>query len=120
LNHGERSVRTSEAAACAGRQGRFWHMHETLFALQNEVWATGNDQLVALMQRYAQQLDGLDQDAFAQCMNDRAELDRLQANDAEQRSRGITLQPIFEIGGMRLFGARPIEEFAEVIEQALP
>jgi len=119
LNHGERSVRTSEAAACAGQQGRFWHMHEILFALQNEVYATGNDQLVALMQSFAQQLEGLDQDAFAQCMNDRVELDRLQANDVEQRSNGITWQPIFDIGDVRLFGPRPIEEFADVIEQAL-
>ena len=119
LNHGERSVRTSEAAACAGLQGQFWQMHEMLFELQNEVWATSNDQLVERMQGYAQELDGLDQEAFAQCMNERTTLERLQTADAEQRRLGITLQPVFDIGDARLFGVRPIEEFVDVIEQAL-
>lgn len=119
LNHGERSERASEAAACAGRQGRFWQMHKWLFENQDAVWATSNDGLVDLMLGFAAQLEGLDQAAFAQCLNDRLTLPTLQAADAEQRARGITSQPIFEIGPQRLVGLPSFDALAAVIEEAL-
>ncbi len=119
LNHGERSERASEAAACAGQQGRFWQMHALLFENQDSVWATANDGLVGLMLNFAAQLEGLDQAALAQCLNDRITLPALQAADAEQRARGITSQPIFEIGAQRLVGLQSFDALAAVIEEAL-
>jgi protein-disulfide isomerase len=121
LNHGEHSERASEAAACAGQQGKFWEMHAVLFEKQSETWgASGSDALLALMQSHAAALDGIDQDAFAQCMQSRATLDALKSADAEQRGRGITVQPVFEIGAERIFGTQPLEVFAKAIEGALP
>ncbi len=119
LNHGERSERASEAAACAGRQGQFWPMHKLLFENQAAVWGTSGDGLVNLMLDFAAQLAGLDQTAFAQCLSDRVTLPALQAADAEQRSRGITSQPIFEIGPRRLVGLQSFDAMAAVIEEAL-
>jgi protein-disulfide isomerase len=116
LNHSERSERASEAAACAGRQGKFWEMHGLLFQDQPTLWRTGNAEQLNLMLSFAEKIDGLDGATFAQCMNDRATLPQLQAADAEQRSRGITIQPVFEIGEQRLFGALPLESFAKVID----
>lgn len=118
LNHGERSVRASEAAACAGRQGQFWPMHKLLFENQPTTWATGKDGLADLMQGFAAQLEGLDQAAFTQCLNDRTTLAALQAADAEQRTRGITVQPIFEIGEKRIIGSQAFEVFAAAIDAA--
>jgi protein-disulfide isomerase len=119
LNYAERSLRASEAAACAGRQDRFWQMHEVLFEKQGDTWATDNDGLVELMLGFGRQIDGLDQDAFAACLADRSTLDALTAADAEQRGRGITAQPIFELGAQRLFGYQPVDRMAAAIEEEL-
>lgn len=118
LNHGERSLRSSEAAACAGRQGQFWQMHKLLFENQSAIWSTGNDGLIDLMLGFAAQLTGLDQAAFAQCLHDRTTLAALQAADAEQRTRGITVQPIFEIGEQRIIGSQAFEIFTAAIKAA--
>ena len=116
LNHGERSLRASEAAACAGRQGQFWAMHNLLFENQSATWNTSGSGLIELMLDFAAQLDGIDQRAFAQCLNDRTTLAALQAADAEQRTRGITVQPIFEIGEQRIIGAQAFETLAAAID----
>lgn len=114
LNHAERSLRTSEAAACAADQGRFWAMHELLFERQDTVWATSPADLPALMRGYAAEI-GLDTAAFDACVADGAALALVQALDAEQRLRGITVQPIFEIGDRRLVGIQSVETFEALI-----
>ena len=97
LNIGEGSVRAAEAAACAGQQGQFWQMHRLLFQRQREI--PRGDALVAGLQQFATALPGLDQAAFATCLKERTTLQHVEATDAEQRQRGITSQPIFEISG---------------------
>ncbi len=119
LNHGERSERASEAAASAGLQGQFWPLHALLFEEQPTVEQTSSAGLVKLMLGYAARLDGLDQAAFATSMNARATLATIKAADAEQRKRGITSQPIFEIGTQRLLGLQSFESMQRVIEKAL-
>lgn len=120
LNHGERSERASEAAASAGRQGQFWAMHAILFEEQGTVEDTPNAQLVALMRRFAATLPGLDQAAFARSLDERATLAAIKAADAEQRKRGISSQPIFEIGERRLLGLQSFEAMQRAIDAALP
>jgi protein-disulfide isomerase len=115
LNHGERSLRTTEAALCAAQQDRFWEMHELLFVRQADVWATSEAEQIPLMQGYAAEL-GLDQAAFDACIAEGAALEQAIAWDAEQRTRGITSQPIFEVNGQRLFGAQPFAAFQQAIE----
>lgn len=116
LNHGERSLRASEAAACAGRQGRFWHMHEILFQRQPEVERASGTALVALMRQFAAEIPDLDQAAFSSCLTGHETLAGLQAADAEQRARGIRSQPIFEIGPRRLLGYQSLESIGAAID----
>jgi predicted DsbA family dithiol-disulfide isomerase len=70
------------------------------------------------MSAYSREL-GLDQAAFSTCMSSGEMAAQVQAWDAEQRERGITIQPIFEIDGQRLVGAQPFETFQSVIEGTL-
>ena len=122
LNHGERSDRASEAAACAGQQGQFWQMHELLFQRQREIPRGDDAALVAGMQQFAATLPGLDQAAFATCMAERTTFQYLETTDAEQRTRGIRSQPIFEISGpggsQRLVGLPSVEALSEAIDKA--
>ncbi len=122
LNHRERSIRTSEAAACAGLQGQFWQMHELLFQRQREVPRGDDAALVAGMLQFAAALPGLDQAAFSTCMTERTTLQHVQATDAEQRQRGIRSQPIFDISGpggsQRLVGLPSVEALSAAIDKA--
>jgi protein-disulfide isomerase len=117
LNHGELSNRASEAAACAGRQGQFWAMHALLFERQRELSSPGG--IVDLLLGFARELP-LNQTAFRQCLTRRETLAALEAADAEQRRRGITVQPVFEIGTRRIFGVQPVEAMTQAIELELP
>ncbi len=114
LNHGERSLRTSEAAFCAGQQGRFWAMHSLLFARMDQVWATPELEQIALMRQYITEL-GLDPIAYDGCVASGSARTQVQSLDAEQRSRGIIGQPTFEINGVRLVGYQSFERFQQVI-----
>lgn len=118
LSFGERSVRTAEASACASRQGYGWQMHDVLFQNQGEVWNTAEDQMIPLMKKYAETVKGLDQAKFAACIETRQMQKIIEDADAEQRTRGITTRPIFEIKGQRIAGVQPIEAFDVFINAA--
>jgi protein-disulfide isomerase len=122
---GEPPARASEAAACAGKQGQFWSMHEILYEHQSDIFgAAGTEQLLALMKQFASQLDGLDQATFAQCMAQRATLPAVQASDQERRRRGIIVRPVFEIGDKadnirRIVGFRDVGAMSAELDAAL-
>lgn len=116
LNHGERSIRTSEAAQCAGQQGQFWQMHEVLFARQETTERTAPAGLAPLLQRWAAELPNLDTAAFNGCLVERTTQQAIQAADTAQRRLGITSQPIFEIGGMRLLGLQSLAQISDAVD----
>jgi protein-disulfide isomerase len=118
LNHGQRSLRTSEAAVCALEQGQFWPMHDLLFARLDELWSIPEAELPALMTRYAVEL-GLDEQRFGQCLAAGKALAQVQAWDAEQRAQGIRQQPTFVINDVRLLGFQPFAVFQQTIDELL-
>lgn len=116
LNHGERSLRASEAAECANQQGQFWAMHDLLFVRLDQLWSVPESELPALTRQFAVEL-GMDDATFAACQADGVAAQQVQAWDAEQRSRGITLQPTFEIGEQRFVGLQPFAVFEQVLAE---
>lgn len=125
LNHGERSERASEAAACAGRQGKFWQMHEVLFAKQGDTWGASGAGLMPLMLAHGKTIEGLNLTTFEACLKDRITLPQLKTADAQQREWGIVSQPMFDVGngvgnsGKRLAGSQSIEAMSAAIDAAL-
>ena len=117
LNHGELSDRPSEAAACAGRRGQFWAMHAMLFERQRELSSPGTS---TTCYRDSRGPCPSIRPPSGQCLVGRQTLAALKATDAEQRRRGITVQPVFEIGARRIFGVQPVEAMAQAIELELP
>jgi protein-disulfide isomerase len=99
------------AAIAANEQGKFWEMHDRLFANQRAM--TRQDILA-----HAGTL-GLDMTRFI------ADLDgpRLQAvldrDLGEGRKVGVEGTPTFFINGVPLVGAQPLEAFVRVIDKAL-
>ena len=100
LNHGERSIRTSEAARL-----RRLAVDSSGSCTSCSSSASGKFRAVVATNSWREcssspsTLPGLDQAAFATCLTERTTLQHVQATDAEQRTRGIVRQPIFEISG---------------------
>ncbi len=103
--------KAGEAAACAGEQGKFWEMHDRLFANQAKLQ-------VPELKEHAAAL-GLDPEAFGQCLDSGRHGADLQNDVQAGAGYGVTGTPSFFINGRPLVGAQPFESFAQVIDDEL-
>ena len=83
---------TAEASECAGRQGKFWEMHDVIFERQAE-WS-GSAAALPILKGYATEL-GLDAAAFESCLSGNETAARVQADSSFASSLGITGTPFF-------------------------
>jgi protein-disulfide isomerase len=110
----------AEAAMCASAQGKFWQMHDRLFATQRE-WGNQPD-AAQRFERMAQEIR-LDMAAFRDCTaNDRPA--SIIVNDAMQAAEaGIRGTPAFILNGpagqRALSGAVPFEQFQAEMDALL-
>jgi protein-disulfide isomerase len=105
------AVAAAEAARCADEQGHFWSYGDLLYANPT---THGETNLV----RYAEGL-GLDAVRFRECVRQRRYAAHVARGVADGRSAGVTGTPTFFVNGVPLVGARPLAEFAELIEYEL-
>jgi protein-disulfide isomerase len=99
------------AALAAHAQGKFWEMHDRLFA---DKTARGEDKLAAV----AGEL-GLDVNAWRRDFDSPATKAKLEADMDACKNAGVTGTPAFFINGRSLVGAQPFEQFAAVIDEEL-
>jgi protein-disulfide isomerase len=99
------------AAEAAHRQGKFWEMHDMIFADQR---AMSPEKYL----EYAKKL-GLDVDRFKKDMDSAEVRQRIQADAAEAARLGVTGTPAFFINGRFVSGAQPYETFKSMIDQEL-
>lgn len=92
----EHAILAASAARAAGEQGKFWQMHEQLFARQRAWSVAANAR--ALMSGYAVVL-GLDQKAFDQVIDSGKYTAALQAAAEQASQRGVNATPTFEVNG---------------------
>jgi protein-disulfide isomerase len=110
----------AEASMCAGAQGKFWQMHDRLFATQRE-WGSQAD-AGQRFERLAQELQ-LDMAAYRDCTaNDRTAplivADAMQA--AEARINGTPTFILNSRNGQRaLSGAVPFDQLSREIDALL-
>jgi protein-disulfide isomerase len=104
----------ARAAECAAEEGKFWPMHDRLYAGQKE-WRK-NGAPTAVYRRYAKEL-GLDAARFAACLADgRTELRTRRASEGARRL-GIRATPTFAVDGQGIEGALPLEVFRQVLRE---
>ncbi len=109
----------AEAAECAGQQGKFWEMHDQIFLNQSE-WSAGSDALTVLL-GYGAKV-GLDQAAYAACLNDHQTAQKVQADASFAASLGIGGTPFFVVRADKLYqinGAQPYEVFQQGLDRLL-
>jgi protein-disulfide isomerase len=106
------------AAECAADQGRFWEMHEALFASVDE-WSISDP--TPIFEELAGEV-GLDADAFAACLADPEIAARVES-DAAEGAQFVQGTPTFIIvrgsQGSIIPGALPEASFSEVLDEEL-
>jgi protein-disulfide isomerase len=107
----QQATRAAEASQCANDQDKFWPFHDKLFADQ-KAWTDAD------LSGFATDL-GLDQATFDQCLKDRKHGETVEDDVADGKRAGMGGTPVFYINGVVLAGARPIEDFVEVIDGEL-
>jgi protein-disulfide isomerase len=107
--------KASEAAVCAGQQGRYWEMNEKLFDAQSE-WAQGADP-TGQFNAYAEEL-GLDTDAFAECLDSGEGAVVVQGDLLAGETLGVNATPYFFVNDLPVRGGLPIEALGQVIDYA--
>lgn len=103
--------KAAEAAECAGEQGKFWEMHDTLFENQSALDT-------ASLKSYAKDL-GLNQTQFNSCLDDGKYTSKVQAQAQEAVAAGITGTPGTFVNGKLVKGAYPFDTFKQLIDAEL-
>jgi protein-disulfide isomerase len=105
------AAKASEAAMCAQQQGKFWEMHDKMFANQRALQA-------ADLKKYAGEV-GLDADAFGQCLDSGRMAAKWQADVQEGTQFGVGGTPTLFVNGRLLTAGANPEVLSQTIEQEL-
>ncbi len=114
------AFKAAEAANCAGEQGKYWEMHDRLFA---------NQQTLEPFTAHAQAI-GLDLPKFEECLNSGRQAEEIRKDMALGQKAGVTGTPTFFLAYtdpkssqvktvVRLQGAQPFASFKAVIDKLL-
>ncbi|HUF77282.1 MAG TPA: thioredoxin domain-containing protein [Thermoanaerobaculia bacterium] len=103
--------KAAEASLCAEEQGRFWELHDAMFADQRNL-------AVPALKAKAGEV-GLDPAAFADCLDSGRYAEAVEEDLQEGSAIGISGTPAMVINGRLLSGAVPYEEIARVVDEEL-
>jgi len=98
----------AEAAEAAGAQGRFWEMHDALFAAEDE---PGLDTVIDLAQAL-----GLDLDAFVDDLQEGVHAEHVRLDAASAVASGVRGTPAFFVAGRRHEGPWDAESLTRALE----
>lgn len=116
------AMQAARAARCAGEQGKFWEMHDRLFANQSALGAVD-------LQQHAVAI-GLDSAKFVECLAQRRYEENIRRSMTGAERMGVDGTPAFLIGvvspngdvvrvSKALFGAEPYETFKATLDALL-
>lgn len=123
LGNHKLAPKASEAAHCAGEQGKFWEMHDELFANQR---ALQPEQLPV----YAQQIGVSDMESFQECLDADKYASHIEARMRDGAKLRVSGTPSFGLGyteddgkSVRVVklirGAQPLPQFQAQIDELL-
>ncbi len=116
LDQHQNAVPASEAAMCAAAQGRFWPMHDRIFATQ-EQWSTSPD-AVSQFRQLANEA-GVDTTAWQQCLDNDVMLPLIAGDRDRANAGGVYQTPTFFIGTQVVSGAVPYARMRPLLDSAV-
>ncbi|MFG2832717.1 DsbA family protein [Streptomyces sp. NPDC048434] len=111
---GADSERAARASWAAGQQGKFWQLHDALYAKTRKGRALAEDKLVEL----ARTSGVADIEKFRADMKSAGAERALKKDQDEGFQLGVQSTPSFLINGRPVAGAQPAEVFAQAIQEA--
>jgi protein-disulfide isomerase len=102
---------SAEASHCALAQGKFWEMHDAMFAEGAKLDEAGLVKSATAL--------GMDQSSFESCLKSAKYKGVVQQDIEAGAQAGVEATPAFFINGEFLNGARPEADFAEIIDRQL-
>jgi len=115
------ALKAAEATHCAAEQGKYWEMHDRLFAQQQNL-SLGD------LAGHAKEI-GIDVATFQECLTSGKYEAKVRAGLSEGRSAGVRGTPTFFLGVTEpdgklkvltvLRGALPVDAFKSAIDSAL-
>ena len=106
----------AEAAMCAAAQGKFWGIHDRLFAKQEE-WAAATDPSPLFLQLAT--ASGVDTVAWNKCLADDVMVPVVDADRTRGKTNGVDQTPYFFIGDRRVGGAIPAARLRPILDSAI-
>ena len=106
----------AQAAEAAGRQGKFWEMHDILFSNQ-EAWANSDNAQVIFIS-YAADLK-LNVAKFTTDLNSQDVIDRVKKSEANALSLNLQGTPTFFLNGRQFSNPASYNDFKKLIESEL-
>ena len=106
-----RAMPAAMAAACVGEQGKFWKMHDLLFANQDKLEDPN-------LEDYAKQV-GVDVGRWKSCVSSNKYKGSIEGDIAKAAQLGARGTPAFFINGRFLSGAQPFPAFQAIIDEEL-
>jgi protein-disulfide isomerase len=109
-NHAQ-APKAAEAAHCAGEQGKYWEMHDRIFANQASMG-------VPTLKQYGAAL-GLNTGTFDQCLDSNKYAGIVAEDIKLGETLGVQSTPTIYINGRAVLGAQPFDVFQSVIDEEL-
>jgi protein-disulfide isomerase len=109
LSFHQRAMPAAMASEAAGKQGKFWEMHDKIFENQKDLT---DENFV----KWAEEL-GLNVEQFKKDLNDPKLQEKIKNQQALGMQLGARGTPAFFINGRFLSGAQPVENFKKVIDE---
>jgi protein-disulfide isomerase len=107
----------SLAAACANDQGKFWEMHDALFADQDRWNTEATSRPRPVIADLAKRI-GLNMETYGACMDADTHRAKIQAHLAEGERRRISSTPTFVFNGTAVSNALSYDRFKEYVDAA--
>ena len=106
----------AETAEAAGRQGKFWQMHDMLFTKQNDWSEAGNAREIFI--GYAKTL-GLDTEKLNKDIDAGSIQDLISRDIEDGTSAGVSGTPTFFLDGEKLTNPASLDDFRSLIKAAI-
>jgi protein-disulfide isomerase len=109
----------SRAAACADEQGKFWEMHDAIYANQDR-WdgqATNNPDKV--LKAVGHQIPGMNADALDKCIDSKKTQAKVQAHWKLAVDRKLGGTPTFIFGDKTVVAFLSYDQFKQLADEAI-
>jgi protein-disulfide isomerase len=113
---GSESAWAAEGTYCAGDQGKFWELHDALYANWSRE-KSGNFTEEKIIQ-YAESIK-LDVDLFKSCLDDDRHVGTVEQDAARAEADGATATPTFIINGRKMEGAQSFRVLKHILDEIL-